>query len=513
MANHTQDTRIQTTQLQQELQQQMQAKSTPTEFDTYQTSLTGRYCSIEMSQLFSQRSRHSTWRKLWLYLAQSERELGIESITLEALEEMKTHLLLTDADFQTARIEEKRRRHDVMAHVHAFGVVAPSASGIIHYGATSCFVTDNTELILMRDALQIIQSKVAKVMRNLSMFALKWKAEPTLAYTHLQPAQLITVGKRAAQWVQDLMFDLQSIEHVQKELRFRGAQGTTGTQASFLEIFGGDASKCDRLNELLCQKSGFTACYDISTQTYTRKVDLMISNAVAGLGATAQKICGDIRHLAAWKEIEEPFETTQIGSSAMAYKRNPMRSERVYSLSRELMSKPANFANTLSDQWHERTLDDSAIRRIDIPEMFLLADAILLGLDNITDGLVVYPKRIQSRVQEELPFMITESIIMKLVAQGESRQEAHEQIRILSQEAANTVKNEGKPNDLVTRIKDTDFFKPIWGEIDNMLRPELYIGRSIEIVERFCSGGGVVEEKLQRYMISIENLTTAELNV
>ena len=317
MANHTQDTRIQTTQLQQELQQQMQAKSTPTEFDTYQTSLTGRYCSIEMSQLFSQRSRHSTWRKLWLYLAQSERELGIESITLEALEEMKTHLLLTDADFQTARIEEKRRRHDVMAHVHAFGVVAPSASGIIHYGATSCFVTDNTELILMRDALQIIQSKVAKVMRNLSMFALKWKAEPTLAYTHLQPAQLITVGKRAAQWVQDLMFDLQSIEHVQKELRFRGAQGTTGTQASFLEIFGGDASKCDRLNELLCQKSGFTACYDISTQTYTRKVDLMISNAVAGLGATAQKICGDIRHLAAWKEIEEPFETTQIGSSAM----------------------------------------------------------------------------------------------------------------------------------------------------------------------------------------------------
>lgn len=491
----------------------MQAKSSPAEFDTYQTSLTGRYCSTAMSHLFSQRSRYSTWRKLWLYLAQSEKELGIESITLEALEEMRTHVQVTDFDFETARTEEQRRRHDVMAHIHAFGVVCPSASGIIHYGATSCFVTDNTELILMRDALQIILSRLAKVMRNLSMFALKWKAEPTLAYTHLQPAQLITVGKRAAQWIQDLMFDLQSIEHVRKGLRFRGAQGTTGTQASFLEIFGGDASKCDRLNELLCQKAGFTACYDVSTQTYTRKVDLEIANAVAGLGATAQKICGDIRHLAAWKEVEEPFESTQIGSSAMAYKRNPMRSERVYSLSRELISKPINFANTLSDQWYERTLDDSAIRRIDIPEMFLLADAILLGLDNVTDGLVVYPKRIQSRVQEELPFMITESIIMKLVAQGESRQEAHEQIRILSQEAANTVKNEGKPNDLVARIKDTEFFKPIWVELDSMLRPELYIGRSIEIVERFCGAGGVVEKKLYQYMISLENLVTAELNV
>ena len=276
MADHTQDTRIQRTQLQQELPEQMQAKSSPAEFDTYQTSLTGRYCSTAMSHLFSQRSRYSTWRKLWLYLAQSEKELGIESITLEALEEMRAHVQVTDFDFETARTEEKRRRHDVMAHIHAYGIVAPSASGIIHYGATSCFVTDNTELILMRDALQIILSRLSKVMRNLSIFALKWKAEPTLAYTHLQPAQLITVGKRAAQWIQDLMFDLQSIEHVRKGLRFRGAQGTTGTQASFLEIFGGDASKCDRLNELLCQKAGFTACYDVSTQTYTRKVHILI---------------------------------------------------------------------------------------------------------------------------------------------------------------------------------------------------------------------------------------------
>ena len=280
-----------------------------------------------------------------------------------------------------------------------------------------------------------------------------------------------------------------------------------------MEIFGGDASKCDRLNELLCKKAGFSDCYDVSTQTYTRKVDLIIANAVAGLGATSQKICGDIRHLAAWKEVEEPFEKDQIGSSAMAYKRNPMRSERIYSLSRELMSKPTSFANTLSDQWMERTLDDSAIRRTDIPEMFLLADAILIGLDNVSSGLVVYPKRIDTRVQEELPFMITESIIMKLVAQGASRQEAHEQIRVLSYESSCAVKNDGKPNDLVARIKATDFFRPIWDELDDMLRPELYIGRSVEIVERYCGEEAILHEKIKPYMAFIEKATTAELNV
>lgn len=442
-------------------------------FDTYQTSLTGRYCSKEMSGLFSQRSRHSTWRKLWLGLAQSERELGIETITAEAIKEMEAHLIVTDEDFEVARVEEKKRRHDVMAHVHAFGQVAPSAAGIIHYGATSCFVTDNAELILMRDAMDILLNRLAKVISNLSSFALKWKDEPTLAYTHLQPAQLISVGKRAAQWVQDLMFDLESIQQVRNNLKFRGAQGTTGTQASFLEIFQGDGAKCDELNKLLCQKFGFPSYYDISTQTYTRKVDLIVANAVCGLGATAQKIAGDIRHLAAWKEIEEPFESTQIGSSAMAYKRNPMRSERVYSLARELMSKPASFAGTLSDQWMERTLDDSAIRRMDIPEMFLLAEAVLLSLDNISDGLVVYPKRIQSRVLEELPFMITESIIMKLVAKGASRQDAHEEIRVLSHQAGAVVKNEGKSNDLVDRIRSNKFFEPIWSELDQMLDAKL----------------------------------------
>jgi adenylosuccinate lyase len=379
--------------------------------------------------------------------------------------------------------------------------------------ATSCYVTDNAELILMRDAMDLLLPKLAKVLSNLSNFAMQWKSEPTLAYTHLQPAQLITVGKRAAQWAQDLLFDLEAIEHVRSHLQFRGAQGTTGTQASFLEIFNGDSKKCDQLNELLCKKTGFPSCYPISTQTYTRKVDLLISQAISGLGATAQKITGDIRHLAAWKELEEPFEKDQIGSSAMAYKRNPMRSERVYALSRELMSKPASFANTLSDQWMERTLDDSAIRRIDIPEMFLLADAILLSLDNVTSGLVVYPKRVDARVQEELPFMITESIIMRLVAKGESRQEAHEQIRVLSHEAGHQVKNEGKSNDLVDRIKRTEFFKPIWADLETMLDSRLYTGRSEEIVEKFCGKGGELTVKLEKYREYISKAGVSELNV
>ncbi|KAK1963939.1 Adenylosuccinate lyase [Colletotrichum sublineola] len=483
------------------------------QYDGYQTSLTTRYCSKEMSQLWSQRSRHSTWRKLWLALAESEKALGIDVITDEALDQMRAHLEVTDEDFEVARVEEKRRRHDVMAHVHAFGAVAPAAAGIIHTGSTSCFCTDNAELILMRDGLDLLLKKLAKVISNLARFAMEWKKEPTLAYTHLQAAQLITVGKRAAQWAQDLMFDLESLEQVRNQLKFRGAQGTTGTQASFLELFQGDASKCDKLNDMLCEKFGFPGCYAVSTQTYTRKVDLIIANAVAGLGASAQKIAGDIRHLAHWKEIEEPFDKDQIGSSAMAYKRNPMRSERVYSLARELMSKPINFANTLSDQWAERTLDDSAIRRIDIPETFLVAEAILIGLDNVTDGLVVYPKRIQARVQEELPFMITESIIMKMVALGASRQDTHEEIRILSHQAGAVVKSEGKPNDLVSRIRNTEFFKPIWGELDHMLNAELYIGRSVEIVERYCGPGGEVEKKLAPYMEHIKGASTAQLNV
>ncbi|XDG05812.1 hypothetical protein ABKA04_005427 [Annulohypoxylon sp. FPYF3050] len=495
-------------------------------YDYYKTPLDSRYSSEEMKKLFSQRSRHSTWRQLWLWLAESEKELGLETITDEALEQMRAHLTVTDDDFQIAIEEERRRRHDVMGHVHAYGVVAPAAAGIIHAGATSCYVTDNTELILIREAMDLLLPKLAKVIKyvtrrmilaaypiNLSNFAKQWKDEPTLGYTHYQPAQLITVGKRAAQWIQELVMDLEDIEHVRKELQFRGGQGTTGTQASFLELFGGDESKVDQLNVLLCKKAGFPGCYSISTQTYTRKVDLRVANAIAGLGATAQRITSDIRHLANLKELEEPFEKDQIGSSAMAYKRNPMRSERICSLGRKLASLPVNFSNTFSAQWLERSLDDSAIRRIDIPEMFLLADAILIGLDNVTNGLVVYPKRVDWRNRQELPFMITEAILMKIVSKGGSRQEAHEKVRVLSHEASHVVKHEGGNNDLIERIKKDDYFKDIWGDLDAMLDPRLYTGRSAVIVERYCGKGGVVEKKLEPYQDYISKAETAQLSL
>ncbi|KAI1649383.1 adenylosuccinate lyase [Daldinia loculata] len=482
-------------------------------YDYYKTPLDSRYSSEEMKKLFSQRSRHSTWRQLWLWLAEAEKELGLESITDEALEQMRSHLTVTDDDFNIAIEEERRRRHDVMGHVHAYGIVAPAAAGIIHAGATSCYVTDNTELILMRDAIDLILPKLAKVISNLSSFAQKWREEPTLGYTHYQPAQMITVGKRAAEWTQELVMDLEDIEHVRQELRFRGGQGTTGTQASFLELFNGDEAKVDRLNALLCEKAGFPSCYSISTQTYTRKVDLRISNAIAGLGATAQRITSDIRHLANLKELEEPFEKDQIGSSAMAYKRNPMRSERICSLGRKLASLPVNFSNTFSAQWLERSLDDSAIRRIDIPEMFLLADAILIGLDNVTNGLVVYPKRIDARNKQELPFMITEAILMKIVSKGGSRQEAHEKVRVLSHEASHVVKHEGGNNDLIERIKKDEYFKDIWDDIDAMLDPKLYIGRSTTIVDRYCGKGGEIEKKLEPYREFIAKAETAQLNL
>ncbi|KAK8008987.1 adenylosuccinate lyase [Apiospora marii] len=481
--------------------------------DTYQTPLPSRYASPEMSRLFSDRNRHSTWRKLWLRLAESQRELGIETITPEALEQMKSHLEVTDEDYEVARVEEKRRRHDAMAHVHAFGAVAPAAAGLMHYGATSCFVTDNTELILMRDALDLLTKKLAKVISNLSAFALKWKAlanakvtgEPTLGYTHLQEAQLVTVGKRAAHWAQDLMLDLHSIEQVRRDLRFRGAQGTTGTQASFLEIFQGDSAKCDKLNELLCAKFGFPACYDLSSQTYTRKVDVIVANAVTGIGTSAQKIAGDIRLLAGWKEIEEPFEASQIGSSAMAYKRNPANALREN-------LRPGGRLNIQAGYSCHYPCKPT-VRRTNIPEMMLLADAICRGLDNVTSGLVVYPQLIAARVQSTLPFMIAESVLMKLCAKGVSRQEAHEQVRVLSHEAASVVKNEGKPNDLISRIKGSDFFQPIWDDLDGMLKAELYIGRSVELVDAYCGPGGPVEKALAPYMACIESSSTAELDV
>ncbi|KAK0715960.1 adenylosuccinate lyase [Lasiosphaeris hirsuta] len=482
-------------------------------FDSYKTPLDSRYSSVEMKTLFGARSRHSVWRKLWYWLAQSEKEVGLEGISDEALAQMAEHLTLTDEDFVVAAVEEKKRRHDVMAHVHAFGQVAPAAAPIIHLGATSCFVTDNAELILMRDAMDLLLPKLAKVIHNFSQFALQTKDIPTLAYTHYQPAQLISVGRRAAQWAQDLMMDLKNIEIRRRDLLFRGAMGTTGTQASFLEIFHGDGAKIDKLNEILCQKAGFPKVYDISVQTYSRKVDLDIANAICGLGSTAMHITTDIRHLANLKELEEPFEKDQIGSSAMAYKRNPMRSERICSLGRKLRSLPMNFADTYSDQWFERTLDDSAIRRIDIPEMMLLADAILIGLDNVSSGLVVYPQRIHAHNMEELPFMATENIIMKLVAKGGSRQEAHEEIRVLSHQASDVVKNQGGKNDLIERIKATEYFRPVWDEIDSLLDPKLFVGRSVEMVEKFCGKGGPVEEKLAPYREYIAKTGVAQLNV
>ncbi|TVY33413.1 Adenylosuccinate lyase [Lachnellula occidentalis] len=586
-------------------------------YDTYQTPLASRYASAEMKAIFSARTRSSTWRQLWVWLAEAEKELGID-IPDKALAQMQAHITMTDEDFIVAAVEEKRRRHDVMAHVHAYGLVAPAAAGIIHYGATSCYVTDNSDLIFLRDGLDLILPKLATIIFKLSQFAIEYKDMPTLGYSaphlslfplvhfaalkisrhitnqpryvipwfdrlgdfvdgttlaHTAPLldnaflsttkggnwcfvcqfvpcsfstenllavpetfdfklrsahlfgylanpylQLITVGRRTAQWIQDLLMVLEDITRTRSDLRFRGAQGTTGTQASFMEIFHGDGDKVDKLNEILCAKAGFPTCYTISTQTYSRLVDLRVVNALSEFGAVVQRITGDIRHLASQKEMEEPFEKDQIGSSAMAYvmnppqfppdfaslalpysKRNPMRCERIAGLGRHLSNLNKNASDTYSAQWFERTLDDSAIRRITIPEAFLSADAICMTLDNVVGGLVVYPARIHSRVMEELPFMATENIIMKLVSLGKSRQEAHEEVRVLSHQASDVVKKEGGRNDLIERIKKAPFFQPIVGEIDGMLDPKNFIGRCPEQVLRFCGKGSEVEKALEPY--------------
>ncbi|KAF8865677.1 adenylosuccinate lyase [Acephala macrosclerotiorum] len=478
----------------------------------YQTPLASRYASMQMKHLFSAKQRAETWRQLWVWLAEGEKELGLD-ISDEAIAQLKANIEMTEQDFHVAAEEERIRRHDVMAHVHAFGVRAPAAAGIIHWGATSCYVTDNADLIFLRDGLDLLLPKLAGVINKLSQFAIEYKDMPTLGYTHYQPAQLLTVGRRAAQWVQDLMMDLEDIEKVRADLRFRGAQGTTGTQASFMEIFHGNTEKIDRLNEILCEKAGFPKCYSISTQTYTRKVDLRVANALSAFGATVQKIGSDIRHLASQKEIEEPREASQIGSSAMAYKRNPMRCERICGLGRHLSNINKDCSDTFASQWFERTLDDSAIRRIDIPHMFLSADAILMTLDNVCSGLVVYPKRIHARLMEELPFMATENMIMKMVALGKSRQDAHEEIRVLSHEASIVVKEEGGKNNLIDLIKKSEFFEPIWGEVDDMLDPTLFIGRCPEQVMKYCGPGGEVEEALKPYKKHIDASTKVELTV
>jgi adenylosuccinate lyase len=465
-----------------------------------------------MLTLFSARTRASTWRSLWIWLAESQRELGLD-ISETAIAEMKAHATMSDEDFDVAAAEEKRRRHDVMAHVHAFGLVAPAAAGIIHWGATSCYCTDNADLIFLRHGLALLLPKLASCIGKLAGFAREHRALPCLGYTHGQPAQLITVGKRACIWIQDLLMDLRNVARAKYDLRFRGVKGTTGTQASFLQIFDGDHDKVERLDELVTAKAGFdhAPAFVISSQTYSRKIDLDVSNALASFGATCQRIASDLRHLAMLKEVEEPFEKDQIGSSAMAYKRNPMRSERICSLGRKLASLNKTTSDTYAAQWFERTLDDSAVRRIDLPEMFLCADALLILLENVSSGLVVYPAVIQRRIDEELPFMATENFIMRIVAKGGSRQDAHEHIRVLSHEAAAVVKKEGKSNDLIERIRRDKFFEPIWDELDGLMDATTFVGRAPEQVDKFLSTE--VEQALEPYAETVHGVATTELTV
>jgi adenylosuccinate lyase len=465
-----------------------------------------------MLRLFSPQTRASTWRQLWVWLAEGEQELGLE-ISDEAISQMKAHLVLTEEDFNTAAIEEKRRRHDVMAHVHAFGQVAPAAAGIIHLGATSCYVTDNADLIFLRDGLSMVLPKLATVIQKLSSFAQEYKDLPCLAYTHGQSAQPHTVGKRACLWIKDLLRDLRNLERARDDLEFRGVKGTTGTQASFLAIFNGDHAKVEELDMIVTQKAGFKHACDISSQTYSRKIDVDVANAFSSFGATCQRIGSDIRHLAMIKEIEEPFEKDQIGSSAMAYKRNPMRSERMCSIGRHLANLNKDANDTYASQWFERTLDDSAVRRIYIPELYLCADSLLIILDNVSSGLVVYPAMIHRRLMDELPFMATENIIMSLVAKGISRQEAHERIRVHSHEAGRVVKREGRDNDLVARIQADSFFAPILSELPQFMDPRNFIGRAPEQVEKFTMPGGPVSKALEPYREHMTNNEVAVMNV
>ena len=453
---------------------------------SYQSPLVSRYASKEMAFNFSDFKKFSTWRKLWTYLAKAEHELGLH-ITRQQIQEMEDHLELNDDDFKLATIEEKSRRHDVMSHVHVFGLRCPNAAPIIHLGATSCYVGDNTDLIVIRDALDILLPKLACCIYKLSKFADQYKNLPTLGFTHFQPAQLTTVGKRACMWIQDLIMDLENLENCRNSLRFRGVKGATGTQASFSALFDGNSEKVQMLNSLVTEMAGFEKSYIITGQTYPRKVDYEILSKLASLGASAHKICTDVRLLASRKELEEPFEKEQIGSSAMAYKRNPMRCERTCSLARHLMTLAGNPLQTSATQWLERTLDDSANRRICIPEAFLTADIVLNTLQNISEGLVVYPKVIERHIAQELPFLATENIIMAMVKAGGDRQEIHENIRVLSQEAGANVKQNGGDNNLVELIMKASFFEPIHDKMSELFNPESFVGCAPMQVESFLN--------------------------
>ncbi|XP_058061635.1 adenylosuccinate lyase [Anopheles bellator] len=452
------------------------------EFRGYRSPLSTRYASKEMQYLFSDQYKFSTWRKLWIMLAKAEKSLGLD-ITEEQIREMERNV--ENIDFKAAAAEEALTRHDVMAHVHVFAQQCPLAAPIIHLGATSCYVGDNTDLIVLREALDQLLPKLVGVIKQLSQFAMQYRELPTLGFTHLQPAQLTTVGKRCTLWVQDLLMDERALRGCRENLRFRGVKGTTGTQASFLQLFAGDGDKVRELDRTVTKLAGFERYYAVTGQTYSRKVDLEIVSALASLGATVHKMCSDLRLLASRKELEEPFEQTQIGSSAMPYKRNPMRSERCCALARHMISMQANAANTLAVQWLERTLDDSANRRLTLSEAFLAADACLLTLLNISQGLVVYPKVIERNIAQELPFMSAENVIMAMVKAGGDRQVCHEKIRVLSHEAGAQVKQHGKDNDLVDRIKADAYFAPILGQLDKILDPKTFTGRAADQVVEF----------------------------
>ena len=474
--------------------------------DRYTSPLSERYASKEMQYIFSQDMKFRTWRRLWIALAETEKELGL-NITQEQIDELKAHA--DDINYDVAKAREKEVRHDVMSHVYAYGVQCPKAKGIIHLGATSCYVGDNTDIIVMTEALKLVQKKLVNVIAELSKFAEKYKDQPTLAFTHFQPAQPTTVGKRATLWTQEFMMDLEDLEYVLGTIKLLGSKGTTGTQASFLELFEGDQETIDKIDPMIAAKMGFRECYPVSGQTYSRKVDTRVVNVLAGIAASAHKMSNDIRLLQHLKEVEEPFEKSQIGSSAMAYKRNPMRSERIASLSRYVMVDALNPAITSATQWFERTLDDSANKRLSVPEGFLAIDGILDLCLNVVDGLVVYPKVIEKHMMAELPFMATENIMMDAVKAGGDRQELHERIRELSMEAGRNVKVEGKDNNLLELIAADPAFNLTLEELQKTMDPKKYVGRAKEQTESFIAK--VVNPVLDSHkeMLGL----TAEINV
>ena len=465
----------------------------PDRHDTYESPLASRNAGPEMLRLFSPRHKFGLWRRLWLELARCERELGVSRISDEALRQMEAKL--DDIDFDRAAHHEKRLRHDVMAHVHTFEEAAPAAKGIIHLGATSQYVVDNADLIIMRDAMKLLAGKLANAIDALAGFALKWKDLPTLGYTHFQPAQLTTVGKRATLWAQDLVIDLEELEHRIATLKFRGVKGTTGTQASFLSLFDGDDGKVEQLDRMVTQRFGFAQSFSVTGQTYPRKVDAQVVSDLAGIAASVHKFCNDARLLAGMKQLEEPFEEEQVGSSAMAYKRNPMRCERATGLARFVISLANSPLQTAAEQWFERTLDDSSNKRLAVPEPFLAIDGCLQIVINVARGLVVYPKTIEAAVMAELPFMATEEILMAGVSGGGDRQDLHEQIRRHSLDAAREVKEHGRPNDLIDRLKRDPAFGAVdWGGV---MDPQRFVGRAPRQVEQFVRT--VVDPIRKRY--------------